>query len=105
MNDSCKCGWFNFEKFKNEIDKEFLQYENEIMNLRGQRDKALAHNDKKYYPYQASLSVDFPFNGECLENLLDIFQQFCNVLLCVLTGHGVVPYDSYRYNDVENLFL
>lgn len=105
INNSYICGWFNYKEYKNKINKEFLQFENEIMNLRNQRDKVLAHNDKKYYPYQASLNEDFPFNGECLEILLDMFQQFCNVLLYVLTGQGVVPYDSYRYNDVDNLFF
>ena len=98
------CGIFGLEKFKNNINSEYLQYENEITNLRGQRDKILAHNDKEYYPYQASINVDFPFNGECLENLLDIFQRFCNVLLYALMGEGIVPYDYNRYDDVNNLF-
>lgn len=104
VNNSMMCGVFELEEFKNNIHLEFIQYESEITNLRNQRDKILAHNDKKYYPYQASINLDFPFNGECLENLLDIFQRFCNVLLYALNGEGVVPYDRNRYDDINNLF-
>lgn len=104
MNNSVMCGVFELEKFKNAINSEFLQYKCEITNLLAQRDKVMAHNDKKYYPYQASINVDFPFNGECLENILDIFQRFCNVLLYTLNGEGIVSYDNNRYDDVNNLF-
>lgn len=74
-----------------------------INNLLSWRDKAFAHNDKKFFKDREALRRDFPIKYSEIENLIEIAAEILNTYQVGYNGNNTVVIPSNAY-DVDQVF-
>lgn len=78
------------------------EFEPIINNLKGRRDKYLAHNDKEYFSDSYALAIDFPLDTYGVRKLIEFAGDFCVQMLVYLSG-TVYPYHIIGSDDLDFL--
>lgn len=73
-----------------------------INNLIAWRDKAFAHNDKKYFIDRESLGRDFPIKYKEFENLIELAAEILNTYQVGYNGTSthIIPSNTYDVDTV-----
>lgn len=73
-----------------------------INNLLTWRDKAFAHNDKKYFSARESLGIEFPLTYKEIETLIELAADIFNTYQIAYNGIKTViePTNTYDVNNV-----
>ena len=73
-----------------EAKKQLTFMEPILNNLKGSRDKYLAHNDKEYFYGKVDPSWDFPISFNDVNTLITIAGDFSNKMLTYLTNRSII---------------